>query len=106
MLEASKLVFSNQFTSLIVVGDFNYPAIKWSDKGFPEIIPFDIDSQIFVDNMHDCFLEQIVERPTFQNMNGETTNILDLVLTSCPFRATDLINKPSLGALEKGHHIL
>ncbi|CAF1064320.1 unnamed protein product [Brachionus calyciflorus] len=106
IIEASNLVSKGCFNDLIIFGDFNYPAIKWTEKMYPEINPFDHHSQIFLNVVYDCFLSQMVENHTFQTSDGETTNTLDLILTSYPQRITDLAHKPPLGNSSRGHHIL
>jgi hypothetical protein len=55
---------------LIVMGDFNFPELKWSQ---PESLS---DSHLFLKCLNDNFLEQLVDEPTRGN------NILDLVITS------------------------
>ena len=52
-------------------GDFNYPGINWNllRASTPS-------SQLFLDTVLDCYLVQVVDKPT----RGE--NILDLILTS------------------------
>jgi hypothetical protein len=54
----------------IVVGDFNFGSIDW------DTLHSGNDARDFVDLIQDCFLTQVVKKPT----RGE--NILDLVLTS------------------------
>ncbi|RNA28346.1 RNA-directed DNA polymerase from mobile element jockey-like [Brachionus plicatilis] len=106
LAEASKLVTLNRFTTVIICGDFNYPAIKWSKNGYPEIFPHDQESSFFVDNVIDCFLNQMVVEHTFHVSDGCTTNTLDLILTTCENRVTNIVNKPPLGGLNRGHTVL
>ncbi|CAF0730152.1 unnamed protein product [Brachionus calyciflorus] len=104
--EASKLVSDRKYSSLVICGDFNFPSIKWSKNGCLEITPFDQESSTFVENLHDCFLNQMVNDHTFQSSDGTTTNTLDLILTSCQNRISDLKTKPVLGGTSKGHLVL
>jgi Endonuclease-reverse transcriptase len=55
---------------LVVMGDFNYPELKWSE---PESLS---DSHPFLKCLNDNFLEQLVDESTRED------NILDLVITS------------------------
>ncbi|RNA33723.1 RNA-directed DNA polymerase from mobile element jockey-like, partial [Brachionus plicatilis] len=96
-----------RFSSLVICGDFNYPSIKWStNSNFPDITPFDLASQVFVENLQDSFLSQVVMKNTFQTSENSSSNILDLVLASNRERVLELEHKPVLGDLLRGHHVL
>ncbi|RNA26872.1 RNA-directed DNA polymerase from mobile element jockey-like [Brachionus plicatilis] len=79
--------------------------IKWSKNGYSEIFPNDQGSSFFVDNVFDCFLNQMVVKHTFQVSDGCTTNTLDLILTTCENRFTKIVNQPPLGGLDRGHTV-
>ena len=59
------------YKNVVLCGDFNYPGINWNllHASTPS-------SQLFLDTVLDCYLVQVVDKPT----RGE--NILDLILTS------------------------
>ena len=65
--------------SILLMGDFNFPSIVWSDGyGLPNPNPTygsELNS-VFLETMNDASLEQYVTEPTRQN------NILDLVLSN------------------------
>ena len=48
----------------------------------------------------------MIENHTFQVSDFETTNTLDLVLTSCKERVLNILNKQVLGNIMRGHHVL
>ena len=55
--------------NVIILGDSNYPELKWNELN-------SVLGEPFVSCIHDNFLEQVVETPT------RNENFLDLVLTS------------------------
>lgn len=55
-----------------IVGDFNFPSIKWDDRWEGE------DNDKFVECIRDSFLTQKVKNPT-RHRKRETPNLLDLV---------------------------
>ncbi len=62
---AKNIVQRDGFTSLILLGDFNFPDIAWSIDG--PIIYANEQSieQIFVETLQEQFLDQLVDFPTF-----------------------------------------
>ena len=75
---ARSYVGNNGFKDIIIMGDFNFPEIKWSDGLVCDIITGDDSTAVkFSDILYDNFLIQHVNTPTFQ-LNKETVNnILD-----------------------------
>lgn len=65
--------------NIIIAGDFNFPGTDWAKlKTSPDLPePVKIQARALFEEMENCCLTQIVERPT----RGE--NILDLILTNC-----------------------
>ena len=64
---------------LLIVGDFNYPAIDWQS-----CVSTDTDgseSDQFTECLRDCFLTQHVEKPT-RFRGTQKPSILDLILTN------------------------
>lgn len=61
---------SANFTKIVIIGDFNYPEIKWSNLSYPSACAD------FVNCISDCGLFQHVDFPTRYN------NILDLIFSS------------------------
>ncbi|RNA37192.1 RNA-directed DNA polymerase from mobile element jockey-like [Brachionus plicatilis] len=48
----------------------------------------------------------MVVEHTYQVSDGCTTNTLDLILTTCEKRVTNIVNKPPLGGLKRVHTVL
>ena len=69
--EYQRLGLCSTYKNVVLCGDFNYPGINWNllHASTPS-------SQLFLDTVLDCYLVQVVDKPT----RGE--NILDLILTS------------------------
>lgn len=66
------LSLSNTAKALVVVGDFNFPNIRWSS-----LCGSCTSTRLFCDTIFECNLSQLVEDPT--HIKG---NLLDLVLVS------------------------
>lgn len=64
---------SNTAKALVVVGDFNFPNIRWSS-----LCGSCTSTRLFCDTIFECNLSQLVEDPT--HIKG---NLLDLVLVTC-----------------------
>ena len=74
----------------VVIGDFNFPGIRWASGGS------DAKGRAFYDELEDNFMMQHVDEPT--HING---NILDLVIT----RDEDLVQNLRMeGRLGKSDH--
>jgi hypothetical protein len=98
--KAKELVELGKYTSLLIVGDFNYPDIDWSssDGGVSKHRICRPSTKDFLEVISSCFLTQHVMEPTFMSSN----NTLDLVLTDDPSRVCDLRVEPPLGHTDKG----
>ena len=88
-LSLAELVISCEHNS-ILVGDFNYPGINWSDQ------TADSKGKVFLDACTIRGLEQLVSTPT--HIKGNT---LDLVLTDKPDK---LVTVESVGRLGRSDH--
>ena len=76
-----------------MAGDFNYKEIDWCN----EFAPYEQEHLVdFINTLHDCFLYQHVTEPT-RYREGETPNLLDLILTSEDSNVQDLTYLPPLG---------
>ena len=69
---------TNKNTSLVLMGDYNYPLIKWDDEGFGTTE--DKKSEEFLNSVRDSYLVQHVTEPT-RYRTGQRSNILDLIFT-------------------------
>jgi hypothetical protein len=68
-------------SDLIIIGDFNFPLIKWVD-GLGHVVSSNGDSP-FVSCLSDNFLHQTVDKPTRHHGN-QNPSLLDLVILSNP----------------------
>ncbi|XP_065642130.1 uncharacterized protein LOC136073821 [Hydra vulgaris] len=93
---ARALIDNGKFTSVLIVGDFNYTDIRWSDLG-GKCKKGKQSSKIFLKTIDDCFLSQFVTKPTFIN------NTLDLVLSEDPDRIHNITIGPPLGCTQKNY---
>ena len=84
--------------NLIIAGDFNYKEIDWCNEYAEHQYLTD-----FIDVLQECFLYQHVTEPTRHRLN-ETSNLLDLVLSSEEDMVYDLSYHSPLG--ESDHVIL
>ena len=104
---ANNLIGNNHYSDLLILGDFNFPNIKWSNGYVHDIISGEesIENQ-FSDIINDCFLYQHVCMPTFQQSQQILNNTLDLILTKNTERVYELESNPVLGNITHGHLVL
>ena len=77
LISALNLIEFKNYHSILVVGDFNFPNIRWIDgSGFSNCSTND-ESKL-VDILKDLYLFQLIDTPT------RLSNVLDLVLTNIP----------------------
>ena len=89
-----KSVIDQRFSHILIVGDFNMKEINWSlceSSENQEHI-----SSVFLEGIKDCFLFQHVREPT-RFREGQTPNILDLILTNEENMVEKIDYLPSLG---------
>ena len=80
-------------THLLISGDFNLSAIDWENHCVQHNQEY---LTRFVNTIHDCFLFQHVKQPT-RYREGETSNILDLILTNEEGMIDTIDHYPGLG---------
>ena len=95
--EVSKL----KYNAMVIVGDFNYKEIDW-ENNIVRANENNAASYIY-DKINDLFLTQLIKEPT-RYREGETSNLLDWVLTTNPERIDSIEVGPPLG--EKGDHCI
>lgn len=66
---------------IVLMGDFNYPNIKWSDVR-PSVVPFSTEASEFTTLCSDVNLVQLVTSPT--RVTSSSSSVLDLILTTHP----------------------
>ena len=96
------------YNGLLICGDFNYPKITWSDKGFPSTscVEGSKESQ-FINLINKNSLRQWVTNATFQTAPGKNSNkILDLVITDMNPRIKKIFHTAPLQNIHQGHHVL
>ena len=79
-------------TNLLIAGDFNYRNIDWTN----EYAPKGQQHQDFIETLQDCYLFQHVTEPT-RYRDGESSNILDLILSNEEGMVNDLTYHPPIG---------
>jgi nicotinamide mononucleotide adenylyltransferase len=100
-------MYQQQYSDLIITGDFNYNTIDWSDNECP-FSATDNESQTnnFIECLGDCFLYQCVSEPTFQKASYESKNVLDLIITNDKNKISSIVHTAPLGNVVQGHHLL
>ena len=78
------------FNKICILGDFNFPAIKWQG-GWTG----DKDNK-FIECIRDAFLMQMVSKPTRTRV-GQTCNILDLVIINDVSLISDIEHESQIG---------
>lgn len=84
-----------KFDYTFIVGDFNYPSISWSDWSTPHNDTH--PTFMFLECLRDNFLTQMVDKPT-RVRDGQTANILDLVLVDKREIVDEIQYRNNLGA--------
>ncbi|XP_065658850.1 uncharacterized protein LOC136083383 [Hydra vulgaris] len=103
---AREYVDLKDFKDLIIVGDFNFPEISWSNGSINSIKrPSGIEHD-FYRIINDNYLYQHVNLPTYQTTNKSTVNILDLIFTTQSANISAIDRKFVLGNITRGHLIL
>lgn len=80
-------------TPVFLLGDFNYPAIAWSET-CPYLKVYSSEAADFLELCRDFNMTQLVTSPT--RVVGNSSSILDLLLTSDPSKVSDIVHLPAL----------
>jgi len=83
------------FNYTVIVGDFNFPSIDWTNLSTPHGINH--PDYCLIECVRDNFLTQMVDRPT-RYRHGQNANILDLILTDKPEFVDKVEYSSNLGA--------
>ena len=94
ILKSEKLT---QFDKVCIVGDFNFPSMKWDGSWEGE------ENNDFMECLRDSFLTQKVKKPT-RHRQGEKPNILDLVIVNDNQWISEIEHVASLG--KSDHDVL
>ena len=100
--EAKRLVCCGFVDSILLMGDFNFPGLEWDEFGQCMSYNDDICTNEFIDTINDCFLVQLVSKPTFQMDRLSKVNILDLLLTDSYERIDKIKHHATLGDMVRG----
>ncbi|RMZ99858.1 RNA-directed DNA polymerase from mobile element jockey-like [Brachionus plicatilis] len=100
---ANNLVKRWLYSGLLLVGDFNYSELDWSDNLEAKILTETESAAEFVKCLSEGFLTQNVCFKTFQKEPNKLTNILDLIITEAQERMDNLEPGEVLGGKENGH---
>ena len=88
---------SMKFDKICIVGDFNYPTVKWNGEWTST------KDEIFVDCIRDAFLHQMTLKPT-RRREGQRPTLDDLVLVNDETLVSDIVHCSPLG--KSDHDIL
>ena len=103
---AREYVDKKGFKDLLIMGDFNFPKINWSNGYVMSISNENGIEHKFAEILNENFLYQHVNIPTFQLSNEQSENTLDLIFTSNSSSVNSINSKFFLGNINKGHLIL
>lgn len=102
--ENTKLLFNllkheeiSKYNKILIMGDFNYPDIKWDGSWSGE------RNNMFVECLRDIFLIQKVTKPT-RHRDGQRSTVDDLILVSEDNLISDISHLDPLG--KSDHDIL
>ncbi|XP_065672125.1 uncharacterized protein LOC136089952 [Hydra vulgaris] len=95
------------FKDLLIMGDFNFPKIEWSDGAVHAINSSEHSIEHhFSEIINDEFLIQHVAIPTFQLNESTYENTLDLLFTVNEQRLFQFETNAVLGNISKGHLVI
>jgi hypothetical protein len=102
--QTREYVDKRDFKDLLIMGDFNFPMINWSNGNINSIRN---DNGIeFYETLSDTFLYQHVNVPTFKMSNEMSENTLDLIFTTESSCVNGVDSKIVLGDIVKGHLVI
>ena len=97
-----KTLENEKFSHLLIVGDFNYPSIKWETWSAPSDNIED-KNNVFLETLKDHFLYQNIDKPT-RGRGTQKANIVDLILTNEEDMISELEHLSPLG--KSDHELL
>lgn len=100
---AKRAIYQRKYIYLVITGDFNYRTIDWCDLDSPySLEEADNQPNLFIECLDECFLAQFVSEPSFQRVNYESYNILDLVITNDRNKINCIEHSAPLGEANQG----
>ena len=103
---ARNYVDEKGFKDVLIMGDFNFPSISWSNGSVFSIKNDTGIEHRFACSLNDTFLYHHVNIPTFQMSNEEVTSTLDLIFTTESANSYAIETKFVLGNINKGHLVM
>ena len=103
---ARKYIDKNKFKDLLIMGDFNFPSINWSNGCVDAISNENGIEYKFTDILNDYFLYQHINIPTFQLSDEQLGSTLDLIFTTQSVSVNEIDSKFVLGNITRGHLII
>lgn len=85
---AACMLANKNFSSVVLLGDFNLPDVEWSEYGAPILASLESPSALVSDAIGFSSLVQLVSEDTF--FAGQSGSLLDLVLVSDSNRVSEL----------------
>jgi len=104
--QAREYVDVKGYKDVLIMGDFNFPAIDWSNGSVYSIRNENGIEHKFSETLKDTFLYQHVNVPTFQMSNEIAINILDLIFTTESGSICAIDPRFVLGNISKGHLVI
>lgn len=89
----NRLVVRFPSSSLLLLGDFNFPTINWKSDT-PTVSDHSLQALSFLSLCLDFNLKQLVQEPT--RCSSHSSNVLDLILTTTPELVSPLTYLPGL----------
>ncbi|XP_065664755.1 uncharacterized protein LOC136086386 [Hydra vulgaris] len=100
---ARKYIDKNKFKDLLIMGDFNFPSINWSNGCVDAISNENGTEYEFIDVLNDNFFYQRINIPTFQLSYEQLGSTLDLIFTTQSASVNEIDSKFVLGNITRGH---
>jgi hypothetical protein len=110
ILNSMRRAASSNFDGVLICGDFNHPAVSWTEDGSPFIDEQSESNSVsaeFVDGVQSLNLVQMVRLPTFIGAEGVLTKtIIDLIFADMNQRISSVSHEEPLHIKVQAHHVL
>ena len=104
--QAREYVDKKEFKDLLIMGDFNFPMINWSNGNINSIRNDNGIEHKFYDTLSDTFLYQHINVPTFLMSNELSENTFYLIFTTESGSVSGADPIFVLGNIVKGHLVI
>ena len=90
---AYDMLAKKKFSGILLCGDFNFPNIVWYEDNNGELLTdSDEQSKLFFGCISECYLNQNVIKPNFQESIDNKPELADLTNSECPHPSFDKVN--------------